>query len=405
MDQALERCKDLIFLWKQNDSDIYGRRSDMVANAIIAQNKVDRIIHFDAPVNWSDLADQLNKANEKKAHQGAHIFNNTVRRALQLNDEDRILRRVFVYENNEKSLYDKSRFVERYEKFIQQTIDDDKISRDCILWICPLVFDYEIFIKLLKPSLIICDIIDDQRCFPKLTQEMRHKINEGYNSVLKDADLVFSNCLSVSESFKSLNDNIYVVPNGFDLSIVGIEADLDVLKLPKPIIGYVGNLRDRINWPLIERIAETYPNGSVVLVGTSHGRNEAYEVASRHNNVHLFGVKPYHEAIKIIRSFDIAIMPHLKTNQSDSMNPLKMFVYFAAGKRIVASEVANIDIFSGYVSIASSDDKFMDLLRDNIFGWIPELNENLRRYILEKNSWNARIDQMWKLIEAPKHFD
>lgn len=405
MDRVLERCKDLIFLWKQNDSDIYGRRSDMVANAIIAENKVDRIIHFDAPINWSDLTGQLRQSTENKAHQGAHIYNNTVRRALRLSDDKNFLRRVFVYENNEKSVDNEAQFKEAYEKFVQQTIVNDEIAQDCILWICPLVFDYEIFIKLLKPKLIVCDIIDDQRSFPKMPQDLRRKINEGYNQVLKDADVVFSNCSSVSDNFRSLNDNIHVIPNGFDLSIVGAEVDPDVMGLPKPIIGYVGNLRDRINWPLIERIAEAHPGGSIVLVGTSHGRNEAYEVASRHNNIHLFGVRAYHEAIKIVRSFDIAIMPHLKTAQSDAMNPLKMFVYFAAGKRIVASKVSNIDIFSGYVSIASDDDDFMELLRANIFEWLPELNENLRQFILKQNSWNVRIDQMWNFIEAPKYLE
>src|SRR5262249_41910368 len=41
----------------------------------------------------------------------------------------------------------------------------------------------------------------------------------------------------------------------------------DRAPLPRPLLGYVGTMEDRVDWPLVGRLADAFPRGSVVLIG------------------------------------------------------------------------------------------------------------------------------------------
>ncbi|MGD9715368.1 MAG: glycosyltransferase, partial [Thermomicrobiales bacterium] len=50
-----EHTFDVALFWKQNDSGVYGRRSDMIAKHLIKSGRVRRLLFFDAPLKDSDL--------------------------------------------------------------------------------------------------------------------------------------------------------------------------------------------------------------------------------------------------------------------------------------------------------------------------------------------------------------
>jgi hypothetical protein len=48
---ARQKSYDFVIFWKQNDSGIYGRRSDMITKYLYLSGRARRIVHFDAPVS------------------------------------------------------------------------------------------------------------------------------------------------------------------------------------------------------------------------------------------------------------------------------------------------------------------------------------------------------------------
>ena len=91
----------------------------------------------------------------------------------------------------------------------------------------------------------------------------------------------------------------------------------DLAHLPRPLLGFVGSLEDRIDWPLVERVARGFPGGSVVLIGREPAPRRRAEPwyattgsAVALPNVHRLGWRiagrdrPYNAA------FDVCLIPY-----------------------------------------------------------------------------------------------
>ena len=60
-----------------------------------------------------------------------------------------------------------------------------------------------------------------------------------------------------------------------------------------------------------------------------------------------------------MKCFDIAIIPHKVDEFTNSMNPLKLYEYLAAGKPVVTTGVAGTNSISTYVRCADSYETFI----------------------------------------------
>ena len=68
-------------------------------------------------------------------------------------------------------------------------------------------------------------------------------------------------------------------------------------RLPRPILGYVGSLEDRVDWTLLTRLSEAFPGASIVIVGRPVGRRQGawyddYRRCLARPNVHALGWRP-----------------------------------------------------------------------------------------------------------------
>jgi hypothetical protein len=101
-------------------------------------------------------------------------------------------------------------------------------------------------------------------------------------------------------------------------------------------------------------------------------------------------VLPYETALHYIAHFDVAMIPHAHTALSDSMNPLKLYVYRGLGVPVVSSAVANLDDLTHDIRIADSTDQFVAKLEDAI----AERQSRGRTYpapeLMQAYSWESR---------------
>lgn len=387
--------RDLVFLWKQNDSDIYGRRSDMLAKYLLRTGRVRRVLHFDLPLSAADL--------EGKAADPL-VYLNTVKRILRGADSPNFIRRTFLHRSGsdpERALGRHLPPKDAYPEFVQQVLRDAGVSEAPMLWVCPIVFDLPAIADAIRPSFVVADIIDDQRLFPDFNEKRRRRIADEYAPILREADAVISNCQPICDAFAALRPDIHLVPNGAELFAEADNwpASEELAGLPRPIIGYAGNLRDRVDFGLLEKIAARFPHATIILMGSSHGRPEAAQMAARWPNVRLLGSRVYEEALRIIRGFDVAIMPHLKCELSDRMNPLKLYVYFSLGVPIVSTAVANIEDLSAHVNVAHDPEAFLDAIATEIASGDHEVSRAARARILKSISWETRVAEIWRRLE------
>jgi hypothetical protein len=167
-----------------------------------------------------------------------------------------------------------------------------------------------------------------------------------------------------------------------------------------PIIGYVGNLSDRIDFELLKYVASVNKAWNIVLIGSAHSKRETQILELlKYDNIYFLGVKPYDEALSFIKHFNVAIIPHLKNKLTENMNPLKLYVYFSVGVPIVSTEIANIDEFSGSINVASNHQDFVKYIQQAINTNTDYLNHEKRNLLLEKIDWRSRVEKILTCLE------
>jgi glycosyltransferase involved in cell wall biosynthesis len=396
---------NVLFFWKQNDSDIYGRRQDMIVKYLAKSDRINKIIHFDAPISAEKLQETVQYGPKAKFSQNNLVFTNTVDRFLGLKDTNKIIKRTFVYREQNSSTKFLGKVLPQksdYPNFVRQVIKEAGIGRNTVAWVCPVNFEFPQLHQELNFGCVIADIIDDQRQWDVKPQYLV-RLSENYQQILSQANLVFTNCDPVRQSFLNLNADIEVVPNGSEVfpKTHHWSKPEFLNTLQGPIIGYVGNLSDRIDIELLKYIATQNPDWNIVLIGSAHGSAQIFSLVE-YANIFLLGVKTYDEATAYIKNFDVAIIPHIDNKLTKNMNPLKLYVYFALGIPIVTTDIANIEEFASNIYIASDQEDFNQGIKKMLTGQNTQSNTAQRQQILEDIAWQSRVKKI--LTRIDKYF-
>ena len=148
------------------------------------------------------------------------------------------------------------------------------------------------------------------------------------------------------EALAEFRRDVEVVESGYESVDRGAPCPRDLARIPRPIVGYAGNLSARIDVALLRGIAERHPEWSIVLIGAARPDAAIHALADL-PNVHLLGVRPHAEIGAYVRHFDVAIVPHVDDALTRSMSPLKIGLYCAAGVPVVSTRVANLGAARG----------------------------------------------------------
>ncbi|MBN2157864.1 MAG: glycosyltransferase [Spirochaetes bacterium] len=264
---------------------------------------------------------------------------------------------------------------------------------DPIVWISnPRVVDMA---ERITARYKIFDAIDDLLKHPQM-KRFYPKITRAYKWVDEKADLICFASEKQRDMFPN-NKNRIVLPNGVD-DIFFQERERivpdDLNKIPHPIVGYMGVLQDRFDTKLMNTVARRLPHINFVLVGPVSNRKHFKSLQSR-NNVYFLGPKSYNSVPDYISCFDVAIIPHVINEFTESMNPLKIYEYLACGKPIVSTPIMGTEPFRNVITIASDPDAFISAISRAIGQNTPEAIAN-RKKIARQNSFEFAINDFFK---------
>jgi len=255
-------------------------------------------------------------------------------------------------------------------------------------------------------SQVIYDITDD---WATLTQSPAlTKLTIAQDAALcRRADAVLVCSERLYEMKQSLTERLYLIPNGVDADHYKSVLDgTGPLPSPadgwaKPVLGYTGTIHpDRVDVPLVEALAKRFPAGTIALVGPNMLAGEDRQRLAACGNVVLTGPVPYAEVPEIMRAFDVCITPHRVTPFTESLNPIKLWEYLAAGKPIVATPVAGFRDYPQLVHLASDANGF-ELAVESALTEDPAAGE-ARRSEARRHSWNSRLDQIVEVMDSKK---
>jgi glycosyltransferase involved in cell wall biosynthesis len=149
----------------------------------------------------------------------------------------------------------------------------------------------------------------------------------------------------------------------------------DLAHLPRPLLGYVGSIEGRVDWPLLNRLAGAVPSGSIVVVGKApshrrHGREawfRAWLEFSRRPNVHLIGWRPQEKLPRYYRGFDVILIPYAPDHPFNrACCPTKIADGLGSGRPIVATALPECRLYSQLFEIAEDAESFLAAVRSII---------------------------------------
>lgn len=266
----------------------------------------------------------------------------------------------------------------------------------CILWLGhPLVAGY---IGQFNEVLICYDHTENFNQYMPYSPQLRKKAGELDNRITGKADLIFVQTKAQLIVKQKINHNTYLVPNAVDLALFrNKSADIpqDIKTVKKPIIGYIGSLRYRLDFELLSTLVSQHPEWSLVLIGQPD--KKSLYTLGHYKNVHFLGEKPFNVLPHYTCRFNVCLIPYI-LNDLTYPNPLKLFDYLASGRPVVSTSVHGVKGFEGSIATAENYDEFINQIEWFLNNDKSSMSQQ-RMEMAKLHTWNVRTEQVWQLIE------
>lgn len=271
-----------------------------------------------------------------------------------------------------------------------------------ILWLTAP--DQVDFLDLVPARAVVYHIVDDYTAYEAehLPPERLQDIRARHEALIRRADLVICTHPSLAEEARRLNANVHLVPNAVDLHLFHRARTVpampeDLAAVPRPRVGYVGVLNDKIDIALLRSLIERLPHIHLVLVGPEalrHHRDERQLLD--HPRIHAFGFRDPRELPFYMKGLDVALMPYRLNPWTARIDPLKLYEYFALGLPVVSTPIPAVDRVRDLLYVGAGED-----FATAVEVALVEEDENLRlrrEAFAEANTWEMRVMQIERLL-------
>lgn len=233
------------------------------------------------------------------------------------------------------------------------------------------------------------------------------------SGIIKKADLVAANSAYLAAYARKLNPNSVDIGQGCDLTqflVTGLPLPADLQNIPRPIIGYTGNISAwRIDAGVIRHIAAALPQYSIVLVGPVDKEFNRAEL-EKYANIHFLGPRPPDQLAQYVYHFDICINPQILNDITRGNYPRKVDEYLAMGRPVVATATEAMKMFEPHTFLCSNGDEYVNSIRSIVEQPeklnSPEVQEARKQFALShtwENSIGLMGDAFFKTIQTRQH--
>ena len=416
---------DLVILpfqdWKKNEIEGFRERDSHLIQHFERDERVEKILVLDRPISLPEMV--LKKRPWR-------IKNGQVVKRGHFYWLTRASEKTFVLDIFSGDIFrpvimrrDWWDFILRHQKIIQKIKNsvDFLNMRDVVFFCCTPLSTGPV--ERLDKALFVFDANDNWLQHPRI-QDKRGFVARGYRFVKEKADLIFTNSKGLEEFFRGARAPVVQwIPMGVDLERFADsteEIPPDIRRIAHPIVGYNGRFAKRVNVELFTYLLSSLPRVNFVFIGQFLDRSWAKPLF-KYPNFYYLGNKHYTIYPRYLRAFDVCILPHYvspntevsKSVEADLIaldskgtvtqyqDPIKLYECLAAGKPIVTTPIAGVDVFKEFITIAHSREEFAE----DILYWLkkakeePDLPQKLRATITEEHLWKTKARKMIGLIE------
>ncbi len=271
-------------------------------------------------------------------------------------------------------------------------------------WLWSYVPQAEVLLDALAPSLVVYHCVDDISAHERIDTASFRAAEERFAS---RADLVLASAPQLVRRMRGLSRNVLEAPNVADTELFAtaldpaVATDPALAALPSPRLVFTGAISAvKLDIPLLVELARGRPDWTLALVGPVGLGDPTTDVSAlaAEPNVHLLGPRRYEELPAVLRGADAGLIPYVRSELTDSIFPMKVYEYLAAGLPVVATPLPAL---AGVEQVACEPDaaSFRAALERELAQDSPARRTE-RSAAAATHSWEERLREIAGAIEA-----
>ena len=180
----------------------------------------------------------------------------------------------------------------------------------------------------------------------------------------------------------------------------------DLAALPRPLLGYVGSLEARVDWPLLDHLAGAFPGGSVVIVGRPAPRSDSpwqgeLDRCLARLNVHAIGWRKQETLASYYRAFDVCLIPYRVDHPFNRVCcPTKIMDCMATTRPVVTTALPECLLHDDLFHVAADGEAFVAAVRRVIEAGSDDGLAARRLAYAREHTCHAVAGRLLELIEG-----
>jgi glycosyltransferase involved in cell wall biosynthesis len=264
-----------------------------------------------------------------------------------------------------------------------------------VLW--AYVPQAEVLLDALAPELVIYHCVDDIAAQEGIDADSFAAAERRFAA---RADLVIASSPLLAERMRAISSHVLYAPNVADTDAFATAlevgpVDPQLSALPEPRLVFVGAIAaKKLDLELLAALADARPGWTVALVGPvglGDPDTDVSALAAR-ANVHLLGARPQARLPEVLRGAAVGLIPYRRSRLTESIFPMKVYEYLAAGLPVVASGLPGLEGVDG-VELVDGLDEALATIERALREDSPQ-RRRARSESVREHSWEARLAEI-----------
>lgn len=224
--------------------------------------------------------------------------------------------------------------------------------------------------------------------------------------MLNHADMIVSTAKKLVEQteeyireYCDIQKPVYYLANAVDDELFEprkqYEKPTDLISGEKTLLYYGSLWGEWFDWDIITKVANSSKDVSINLIGDYSGIREIKQ--SMPSNVHFLGIKKQEQLPAYLKYSDFAILPFKTGKIGDYVSPLKIFEYISMDKKILATNLPDIENYPKTFTSSNAEDWFKEINKDIIEKDAINITSQ-RDIFINNNNWYSRCSTMLDVL-------
>lgn len=231
---------------------------------------------------------------------------------------------------------------------------------------------------------VVYDAMDDFPAFfaglSRLSMQRREKaLGAVARTVLVSSTLL-------ANKWQATHSDVRFIANALDASLMPAPREVEHNRSAR-IFGYVGTVGRWFDWEWVIRLATERPTDTILIAGPLSHRHDGSLPA----NISIRPACSHREALALMLTFDVALIPFKQTPLTASVDPIKYYEYIAAGLPVMSTRFGEMCYRAEQpgVYLCDTGDRMLDISQQAL-GYNPDHSaiEDFKKH----NGWHARFD-------------